>query len=361
MAIRVRKLAKQLGRNPVELLGILKTLGIQRYKSPEDMLSNPVEAKLRSAVSNGVKPTVVVPERVRKVERKGVEPAPAGLFEGVEREVDDRFVKDLQPAAASRPTPLSAVSLETPPEPVSVIDKLAPSRSTEAEHQALVAERRAITAQREALAAERAALEAARRVPSSTALADVLAARGLHGQDEFERAIRTLAENRRLAEIIPFLAVTDVAHVKDWLANVLILVDGPPPEALQREALVTVGTERAEIPGAATFRRLTTELSERLLLNGLRRVLVVGGPVRGHRLMAKALDPRIEIRFRPARTVVAVDAETDVTRVDAVALWNVDVDDGAAGVYASGRALVARIDTDRVGSFIQAWARSLDA
>ncbi|MEZ4316047.1 MAG: hypothetical protein R3F61_01015 [Myxococcota bacterium] len=368
MAIRVRKLARELQASPVDLLGILKTLGFDRFKSPEDMLSGPVEEKLRTAVRQGVRPARITPERVKKAPDAPIEAAPAGILPGVVPKArDERFDTLPAPSATpARPRPSRPEPPVRSPDPVAPAlpdpAVLAVQAALEAERAVVAAERRAIEAERAVLAADRTAWEAQKRTPTeATTLSQVLQERGLIGADEAERAIRALAESRRVAEMLPFLTVSDPAGLLRWLQDVLVLVDGPPPEALGSEALVSVAPERAEIPGAAVWRRLVQGLSEKLLLNGARRVLVVGGPIRAHRLLRQGLDARIDVRFRPGSRVVAPDAEADVTRTDAVALWGVAEDADARTIYDTGRALVSRMELSDVRSFVEEWVRALGA
>ncbi len=427
MAIRVRKLARQLRKPPVELLGILKSIGIDRYTSPEDMLSGRVEKKLRAAVKDGVRPQPVEPTAVRKkpvqVETAsmdglipGVEPVEDPRYDTIEDELQKQQASQTSRAApaAARPAPQARTAPEparrqpppSAPAPRSTAQPAppaapAPAPPSQRDDALLDAEQRVLAAERKALQAEQAALEAERRVlaadrlklqtdrqafeaevaafearrtelaaPSDSDSSDaadsdgasfleILRQRGLVGIDEAERALKALAETRRTAELLPHLRVDDPEPVRRWLADVLVLVDGPPPEALSSEALVTVAPERSEIPGAARWRKLSSALSEKLLLNGARRVLVVGGPIRGHRLLRQGLDPRIEMRFRPGRRVVQPDAEADVTRTDAIALWSVDEDDAAREIYDTGRALVLRTEVEGVAELVEAWVRAL--
>ncbi|MCB9671977.1 MAG: hypothetical protein H6736_13070 [Alphaproteobacteria bacterium] len=366
MAIRVRKLAKRLGRTPVEVLGVLHAIGIDRYRSPEDMLSDVIEQKLVHALKTGVKPVRFEPEAVRREATQREPEAAPGLFRDVKRTTDPRYetLDDArQPAAPQRPPPpvvQPQVEPQSRPEPV--VAPAAPRVDPDvlaAEREALRAEREALAAAREALQAERALLEAARsRAPEPTPLAEVLAGRGLMGADESERAIRALAESRRIAEVLPYLRVEDAEGLHRYLRDVLLLVDGKPPEGVSG-AMVSVSPDRSEVPGAAEWRRLTGKVSEALMLLGARRVLVVGGPVRMHRLLANAFDPRIEVRFRPTDRVHPVDAEADVGRTDAVVLWCVDVDAEADRIYGTGRAHVTRVDRPSVRTMLETWARDL--
>lgn len=338
MAIRVRKLAKQLKRDPVELLGVLQAIGIGRYRSPEDMLSSTIEAKLRRAIQQGVKPVQVEPQAVRKKQTR-----PKPVLPPQEQVLRQRQPVVQAPQQANRPVPSPAAV----PAPVP-----APSEESKAMLAALAEERVALEALRQQLTTR---IEA----PRPITLGSLLDERGLVGMDEAERALRVLADRRRLVEILPYLTVSEPERVRRFLADVLLLVDGPPPEALAGEATVTVAAERAEVPSPAAFRRQTEQISEQLMLNGLRRVVIVGGPVRMHRLLARSFDPRVELRFRPASRVVAGDAQADVDRTDAIVLWDVQVDPDADAVYASSKALVARVQGERLDALFRHWLRAL--
>jgi hypothetical protein len=364
----------------VEILGILHAIGIDRYRSPEDMLSGPTEQKLLRAVKDGVRPVAVGVKAVAKP-RVEVDAVPDGLFPDVQRQVDPRFQG--LPTSTAAPDPRREPPAKRPPVPkASVEPDVAPSAPSTpsaptlappapadlsptlavlaAEREALESARAALVAERDALRAEREALEAdrSRRASAAPSLEVVLERRGLRGLNEFERAIRALAEARRLGEILPYLSVADPVALDEVLRTRLLLVDGQAPPDL-KGALVSVAGERAELPGAAEWRRLTSSLSEALLLQGARRVLLVGGPVRMHRLLADALDPRIEVTFRPAHRMTVADAEADVQRTDAIALWTVSSDPESDAVLDAGRASVTRVDKPSVRALLDTWTRDL--
>src|SRR5690606_23951991 len=136
---------------------------------------------------------------------------------GVVRQVDDRFVKQAPPARPNAPrAPQEAVE-----DPMARRDLDAERAVLEADRRAVEADRRAVEADRRALDAERAAWEAERSIraaaPRGASFAGVLAERGLSGADECERAVRALAEARRVPELLPFLEVTDRVGVLRWL------------------------------------------------------------------------------------------------------------------------------------------------
>lgn len=369
MAIRVRKLARRLGKTPAEVLGVLRAIGIDRYRSPEDMLSSTIEQKIVRALKSGVRPVSVEPQAVRR-NRPEPETRAEGFMPGVTPvSRDPRFEPGPASPAAdpppARPQPRAEAELPTvppdePPAAEPPASRFDPARDLlAAERAALAAEREALAAAREALAAERELLEASRRrAPEAPPLAEVLAGRGLKGADESERAIRALAESRRIAEILPFLRVEDAEGLHRYLRDTLLLVDGKPPEGI-RGAMVAVAPERSEVPGAAEWRRLTNKVSESLMLLGARRVLIVGGPSKMHRLLADAFDPRIEVRFRPTTRVVSVDAEADVSRTDALVLWTVEVEAEAQAIYRDGRTVVTEVARPNVRLLLETWARDL--
>ena len=47
MAIRVRKLAKELNRSPTEVLGVLHAIGFTRFRNVNDMLSDQIVSRLK--------------------------------------------------------------------------------------------------------------------------------------------------------------------------------------------------------------------------------------------------------------------------------------------------------------------------
>jgi hypothetical protein len=101
--------------------------------------------------------------------------------------------------------------------------------------------------------------------------------------------------------------------------------------------------EPDEEPPAGAAREIA-RIGERLMLLGLRRVVVIGGTPALLKLLREGIDPRIDLRLRGAsgkRT--RADAEVDVTRTDAVVLWGVAADPDAAGVYQTSRAVVVEV------------------
>jgi hypothetical protein len=180
----------------------------------------------------------------------------------------------------------------------------------------------------------------------------VLAARGLRGQDEMDRALLALAQARIAGELMGRLRVDDPVGVERWLRDRVVLVGGAVPDGLGVPA-VTVAADRAEIPDAAELQRRIARVGEILLLNGLRRVLIVGGRPYAQRLLGRGIDPRIEVRFAPGVRRGKAEAEADVLRTDVVIAWGVDIEPGARDVYATSRAVFVDLPAGDFGNLLE--------
>lgn len=365
MAVRVRKLAKELNRDPYDVIGVLHALGASRYRSPDDMIPDPMVDRVKRAWKEGIEPLPVPRVAVAEVA------APSGP---AKEDLMSRLVPGVV-RHGKQPTKL-AKSGSGSPAPA------APDRGTESASAALVAERGALQAEREALAAERtrlreereglaadraavqdahAALEEERAAlqrereglaaapGAGTALTAVLDARGLRGQDEHVRALAALAASRLLGDLLPRLRVEDPAAAERWLRERLVLTGGAVPEGLG--AAVTVAPERADLPDAGTLQRRIARAGELLLLNGLRRLLVVGGRTQWHRLLKAGMDPRIEAKFQ-----AALRAEPEEP-TDAILLWGVTVPPEVR--EAVGRSFVIEAGAPDLVSLLDAIERAL--
>ncbi len=416
MALRVRKLAKELRREPVEVLGILHALGYTRYRSIEDQLPSTVVAKVRKGVRQGVQPLPMKPARNSRaqerelLEQAGSDDLMSQLVPGVVKRGGGDKPKAAPatspvPPVAPAPTPVAEpVPAEVPPTLEPSIDIEVSDRALQAQKAVLDSERRRLKSQqavleaekarlaeqtsrlkarlggleaeresldtlREALEAERAALDEERAAlgeqpvasPSRElpTLQSLLEQRGLRGNDEFERAIQVLARQRLLRQVLWCLRVDGEEELSELLASKLVLVEGDVGEELAHKAAVSVAPNRAELPSRHHLRQAVAELGEILLLNGMRRVRLVGGRPVWHRMLRGQMDPRVEWTFLPAAERSKVQAEEDVQRTDLLILWNVDVNDEAAAVYETGRAHVVYMNEDSLGGFLQRLSHAL--
>lgn len=414
MAVRVRKLARELKRTPWEVLGLLHALGFSRYRSPEDMLPDTTIARLRQGISQGVvarpfRPETPMleapPERAPAAREEAVDPM-AMLVPGVVRQADRGASRSSRAAAPPRPVRPPPRLEIVPPEPpeeeedeadaydmraldveaerlASLDRRLASERAVlesrriglERDQQRLAEERAALQAEREGLEAlreaidlERAAAEAERlaveqerqrqieaAVSTGTPLQELMEARGLRGLDEAERAVAALATGRSLRDILWCLDVRSPELVERVLAQRLLLVGENPPESLPRTfARVRVSPERADVPDAADLERELRRVSELLMLNGLRRLAIVGGRAHWQRLIRDGFDPRIELAFLPDGS--ALSRELREGRVDALVLWGTGV---ATGVEAPPQVRVIRVDPPELGALFRAMVAAL--
>lgn len=390
MAVRIRKLAKELSRSSTDLIGVLHALGFQRYRSPDDMLPDSAESKLRQGLAAGVRPVAVdvdevpVPSPLERLSKEA--DLMAQLVPGVVRQRDKRA----PPAPARRAVGHSSGAVPVvepppppPPAPPPVVEETGRSLTTErealdslrrkldseravleAERARLVAEagrvqargraleaettalgdlRAALDQEREALAAERHALATlhATQAAGARPLQELLEERGLRGADEFERALIALAHARLLRDVMWTIRLDPPDPLKRVLDDRLVLGAGEPHPALARgNAFVTVAPSRAEVPDPGTLHRLLDQLGERLLLFGCRRVRVVGGAPRWQRLLREGVDPRIELAFAPPSPRDENLAREDVSAADCVVLWNVEASPAARAIYGAARPVV---------------------
>ena len=331
MAIRVRKLAKELDRSAGEVLGLLHHLGFSRYTKPDDMVNDAVAGKARKAARQGVRaPVVNVEERAPSARRGTAQPAAgdvmAQLVPGVQRQGGAR------PATPASPPPPTPTAVPPPPPapsplPVPPAQRDEPPTPAQAEALALaeakVASLQAELAQRdEEMEALRATLAEA---PDGLAVSELLRERGLRGPDENDRAMEALAGARQLAAVLVEARLGPEASVRLRKAlEGMLLLDGSPPDELSVPA-VAVSPERADAPGAETLGRLCGKLGEQLLLSGFRRLRFVGVGPRWHEPVRARLDRRIEVDFRPGGPRDAARITGDAEGVDLVLYVGVEV------------------------------------
>ena len=327
MAIRVRKLARQLGRAPEDLVDLLQVIGLSRYSSPNHMLPAHAEDALREAVRKmppGRRPAPVRPPTPR--------PAPT-----------------LTPKSGMQQVVPGVVPIDTPPANELALESHRQhleraKASLEKERESLAALRQEAEAERDALRAERAQLEARQteldgalaatrrersalrerveflqkeREEDHTFLAYMLHERGLRGMDECERAIAALARRRQLRPILELLRCDRPDRVRDVLDQRLVLVGGAIPDALPDTlAAVSVAPDRADVPGERDLSRALARFGEILMLHGLRRLTVLGGRPAWHKTLREGLDPRVELRFVSRAQDIGV-----LTAADLCVVW----------------------------------------
>lgn len=357
VATRVRKLARELRLSPAEVLGLLQNLGYVRYRSTEDQIADVAVDRVREAASKGVRAAPVAP----RVEVHGKTPdvADAGedfmakILPGVvplarsDRPVAPR-VQEPRPQAPEAGGAVRGIRRDLAEARLEVERAALESLRTD-----LVEARAGIERARVELAEARSQVEAARlgleqeRIEieaqraqlgaGGTTLRELFEARGLRGDDEYQRAWAALAGGRHLGAVLPDLVVVNAARLERLLEDRLVLVGGEVPSSLQGLAAITVAPSRADVPDARVIDRLLRELGEQMLLNGFRRLVVIHAAPRWHRLLREAIDPRVELSFRPVATR---ELGHELTRSDVVASWRGHV---ASDLRASWEAVAGRV------------------
>jgi len=155
------------------------------------------------------------------------------------------------------------------------------------------------------------------------------------------------------------LRVSNVASFVAILDERLVLVDGGSAFA-ERLGMVVVSVppNRAERGSDESWLRAVEAISDSFLVFGLRRVLIVGGPVVPVQFLRENIDNRLQVQWLAPKNRTVELAEADVHRHDIVILWGVEVDDQAQALYDSSKcevlfatssSLEALSETIRVG------------
>lgn len=364
MAVRVKKLARELQTSPQVVISVLEELGYDRYRNPADMVPDSAVSKLRVRASElkreGRWSTALPSSRpVSSV----ASPRPASPS------VEDQ--RDRLSNALDRP--IEQVVGIAPNEADSVKASLAEaSRAVKAEQaalheqsrrladraarlqeqaDALRAERDEIQRERDDLRAQKERLlgeldEAQKHLEARAADLDAIEAggipltrlldeRGLIGADEHARALASLAQARLLDSLVGRLRVVDAEPVRRVVKSRLVLAEGPVEgvEGLANIAAVHVAPDRAEIPTAERLTAMRERLWQELLLCGVRRMRLIGLDALEQRLLRAKVDPRLELTLLPAVPRDAASARDDVASSDLIALRNIDLSQHAQAVY----------------------------
>lgn len=213
MAVRIKKLAKELNRSVSDVIGVLHALGYSRYRSPEDLLANDAEQRVRQGLRKGVpfapvpvaQPSVGAPAASREddlmarlvpgVVRAGGTGG-AGTPSRPRRSPDPARVADVErppmeaPRARPEPEPEPEPRAKGPPQTGFAAD--VEWRAVQAERSAVESLRRGLASERAVLAAERAELDDDRRRYDAQL-------RALDGEREALDALETALEAERTA------------------------------------------------------------------------------------------------------------------------------------------------------------------
>ena len=346
MAIRVKKLAKELNQSPTEVLGVLHAIGFTRFRSVNDMLSDQIVTRLKKAIRNSVAPMPLKSIPQATAEKQEHRPKSSQVYTESDLDLDlHAFVGDVQPNVSPSPPPRP----RTTPEPVdnALFEMTDRVRVLEEENTRLeLMFKRAIVELDEMKARQRQEQELSiSYVPMSL----LLKQRGLESDREMSAAIQAIAKLKPTEQWLSRLHVADADSFSEWIGEKLRLVSSESPlMAAEGFAPVVVAIDRAEQMGDAAIQQAVQELSELFLLFGLRRVLLVGDVETYAKPLRQHMDSRIQLQIETERTRNAAEAERDVRRQDAIVLWNVDTSDGAREIYDSSKAEVLHFDGDNL-------------
>ena len=367
--IRIRKLARRLGRRPDEVLSALTALGHGRYSSPDDALSPELAGRVERAMSQPPAPPAAAAEdfetlmRAEGVQRLGSsrKPATAARASSPRAPVApplalSRPAPQRRPVPPPRPAPKRASRSDT----AQLLDRIETLQDRVQALEAALAkeERRTVDTgadtdrARSALVTLFGHLEDRDRVIDTLRrrLADVgspdeaetplgadLEARGLKGRYEHAAAVRALLDARRWPDLAASLAVARPRVLQALLRERLVLQCGRPRCAVPRFTVpVRVPPSRCEICAGEDLPNTMRRLSDELLLSGATRLLILGGGPGEHRLLAEMLDERVSLVGISGRAPVVPGEALESAGV--VVLWS-GAEPDAALVESMERAL----------------------
>jgi len=342
VSLRVRKLARELGKEPAYVLGVLHHLGFSRFRSIQDMLPDRLVGQVRAAVAGGL-----------EIRTAPVDPAPTGFVESAS--AADSSTADLMASLVPGVVPLSKgvtptarPSVEAEVDVVIPVDPVASEPESESRlvgrWDELLERERAVQRAEEGLAFSVAAHETtvreAREQPvvsplqsspvdvaksvdlGSQRLIDLLALRGIAEESEQISALEALARHPTLRKHLLQVQVSTSSKLVDLLTSHVVLTDGTPPDGLHGYAGVSVAKIRAEWPGEEQLGPLLSQLGSGLLLRGFRRIVFVELGEKETGLLRTRIDSRIDWTTTSADSVSTSDVALDVVGVpDAVIVW----------------------------------------
>lgn len=346
MAVRVRKLARELDRSPEEVMEILKSIGFDRFRSEDDMLSDAIADRVRRSRPARTSTPAPAPAPAPV---PGVEDLMSQLVPGVVRQRGGP--SRVLPRLAALAPHVEVKEPDAPPPPP--LPDVAPAGAVLAEREGALAQREAALAEREAQLGTREAQQEEREAGFSMqgSLLSLLEERGLRGLDEAERAVAALAGVHAFGRILAQLVPADPAWVRRLLAERLVLV-GPGTEGLG-PPMVTVSEDRADLPGGERLARAIRAIGDNAMLEGRRRILFTGIPPRWQPLVDSGLDRRVEATFRPGGVRDAAVAAEDVKHFDLAVFWNTELTSGAREIWAGARSRLVEVEAETFGEWLQ--------
>ena len=375
MATRVKKLAKELGRTPEEILGMLHALGFPRYRSVDDQLPKAMVERVKGGWRKGVVPVAFVlgEQQVsssKRAEKKtatqeagdwmqsalpGVKPLDA------ESEIQGG-AKRSKPPSAKKAGAVKSATLK--PDPSNVEPKVFERHKKQSE--AIIAHltQRVEQLEREALesSAKRQELEAANtglltalnglrgRRPG---LIEVCARRGITGTEQIAETLAGLIQKGLVGDLLPLLRVDNEEHwVRHLHRHVLLLPQGKG--AIQTELVqVQVDPAKADLTDPRETVRLVQRLSGQMLLFGVKSVVVVGPGDGLGRLVEELMDRRIQWHHFVLTEGTEKQVLDMAKRVDALLVWNTRVSRDIVKTYRSAKRPVVIVKDGGLGALVE--------
>ncbi len=189
---------------------------------------------------------------------------------------------------------------------------------------------------------------AGRRPPDPSSLTTVLEARGIRGADESRDLLEALAKARLTEGLVTELVARHPDRLARFLRDRVLLSCGRAEcPTLPGLAVLAVPPERCDACGGADVERARRRFQDACLVNGILVVGLVGGSVKGQRLLERA-----STHHRLALRVFASAADARSAGAQLVIGWNADVEQGSRTIATRAKNPVAVMD-EVAGSLLQ--------
>jgi hypothetical protein len=323
MGMRVRKAAKVLDCSPEDVIGLLLALGITRYKTTQDQLSDRIVTRLQEAVRSGLKPVQTVVKEHRK---KNKTPPPlvvgSSVMDSLMRAEEAAEVADPTVPAPQTPDALIDVKRAQDGNFQVELRELAHQKALlEQDRQVLAEQKRLHAAQVQQAVQDKSAATPPKVVTRPTTLGSLLEERGLTTLDQWDAALVALGKGQLLAPLVETLASSEPQKFRRLFADKLLLVEGSPPTRIPPGMVtVQVPVGQGELPDGEFLERGLEALGERFLLHGMRRVVVCGGSHIGWWYLKEAMDARVLLEVSERLPIGKISA-------DLVILWGYKLSD----------------------------------
>jgi hypothetical protein len=227
----------------------------------------------------------------------------------------------------------------------------------------------ALQHQRDTLDAERRGLQRRLEIargdipPPAPAVSEILGKRGLLGELEAANLLRAVADARHTGELLRLLEPVDTDRLEQFLDERVALLGGCDDcPSTGGRAVVRVPRERCEVCGGSDIQRGVRSFVDACLVNGLTRVVVVGGSPKYHRQLRELVQHhRLKLTLvsgKARRT--ARQAKSDQEHNDLVLLWGGTLlDHSVSALYGDGPARVLTVPHRGISLMLQRAAELL--